>query len=605
MAMSRTRKIILIISGIVLALVIVGVVAIGLFIAALRNSEPKIADNSVLVLNVRGALPDYTNEDPVMSRFFGRSDLSLNTLLMQLRKAKGDKRIKAVLLEIDSSGAGWGKADDLRDAIADFRSSGKPIYAYMEYGANKEYYVATACDKIYVAPIGDLNIYGFAAEVMFFRGSLDKLGVFFDTYQIGKYKTAYEQFTRKEMSEGQRETINSILDDLFDRYVETIAKARDKSPEDVRVLIDNAPLTARDAREAGLIDGASYREDVQNELKKRLGYKDDDKLNIVRDGEYRRVAPESLGLNSGERIAVIFAAGPIGSGKSDDGSFGDQTIGSDTVVKALNDARDDKTVRAIVLRVDSPGGTIYASDVIWNAVEAAKQKKPVVVSMSDAAASGGYYIAAPANRIVAQPSTFTGSIGVVGGKPVLKGFYDWVGVTNEFVLRGKNAAMYRDTEPFTPEERAKVESSMKRSYYDEFLPKVAKGRNRDVEYIDSIAQGRVWTGAQAKERGLVDEFGGLDRAVEVAKQLANIPADKSVRRVMFPAPRTFFQEIFGGSDDASTDADAATVKARHQQRAALAALPEDVRRTIRYAAMFDRMKRGEIMAMMPFELKIK
>ncbi|MGI8565126.1 MAG: signal peptide peptidase SppA, partial [Pyrinomonadaceae bacterium] len=380
------------------------------------------------------------------------------------------------------------------------------------------------------------------------------------TYQIGKYKNAVERYTRKEMSEGHRETINAILDDQFARYIGNVAKARNKSPEDVRALIDNAPVGARDALAAGFIDGASYRDGVESELKKRLGYKDDDKLRKIKDAEYRRVTPESLGLNAGERIAVIFAAGPIGSGNSDGGSFGEQSIGSDTVVKALNDARDDKTVKAIVLRVDSPGGQIYASDIIWGAVESAKTKKPVVVSMSDAAASGGYYISATANKIIAQPSTITGSIGIFGGKPVMKGFYDWIGVSSEYVLRGKNAGMFRETETFTPEERAKFEEGLKKFYYDAFLPKVAEGRKRDVEYIDSIAQGRVWTGTQAKERGLIDEFGGLDRAVEVAKQLANISADKGVRRVIFPAPRGFLQDIFGGGDNL------AAMRAKQQQR---------------------------------------
>ncbi|HVF28035.1 MAG TPA: signal peptide peptidase SppA [Pyrinomonadaceae bacterium] len=597
--MSRTRKIILIVSGIVLTIVIVGIVAVLLLIAAFRNTAPSIADNSVLVLSVRGSMPDYINEDPIAQRFFGAPDLSLNTLTTQLKKAKTDKRVGAVLLEIEFNGAGWAKADELRDAISDYRASGKPIYAYMEYGADMEYYIATACDRIYVAPAGDLFINGLAAEAMFLRGSLDKLGVYFDSYQIGKYKNAVERFTRKEMSEGHRETINAILDDQFARYISNVAKSRNKSPEDVRALIDNAPVGARDALAAGLIDGASYRDGVESELKKRLGYKDDDKLRKVRDAEYRRVTPDSLGLNAGERIAVIFAAGPIGSGNSDGGQFGEQSIGSDTVMKALNDARDDKTVKAIVLRVDSPGGQIYASDIIWGAVESAKAKKPVVVSMGDAAASGGYYISATANKIIAQPSTITGSIGIFGGKPVMKGFYDWIGVSSEYVLRGKNAGMFRETETFTPEERAKFEEGLKKFYYDAFLPKVAEGRKRDVEYIDSIAQGRVWTGTQAKERGLVDEFGGLDRAVEVAKQLADIPADKGVRRVIFPAPRGFLQEIFGGGDNI------AALRAKQQRRAVLEALPEDMRRAFKYAALFDQMKHGEAMALMPFELRIK
>jgi protease-4 len=596
MAMSRTRKVVLIISGIFVALALVAFILIALLISALRGSEPAVADNSVLVLRVEGMMPDYVPEDP-MRRLFGGDDSSLTSFLTQIKKAKVDKRIGALLIEIEFSGAGWGKADEIRDAIADFRTSGKPAYAYMEYGANKEYYIATSCEKIFVAPPGDLFINGLAAEVMFFRGSLDKLGVEPDVFQIGKYKNAPDQFTRKEMSEAHREVMNAILDDLHGRIVNTIATARKKTPDEVRAIIDNAPLGAAEAKAQGLIDGANYRDEVENELKKRLGYKDDAKLQKIAGGTYRDIKPESVGLNTGERIAIIYASGAIGSGRSNDGPYGDQSTGSDTVAKAINDAAEDKTIKAIVIRVDSPGGSAYASDIIWHATENAKQKKPVVISMSDVAASGGYYIACNASKIVAEPSTITGSIGIFAGKPVMKGFYDWLGISSEYVMRGKLAGMFRETEKFTPEERAKFEAMIKSTYYDDFVPKVAKGRGRDAEYIDSIAQGRVWMGDQAKERGLVDEFGGLDKAIEIAKGLAKIPAEKGVERVIMPYPRTFFEEIFNTGDEASIKAE--------RQRAAFEALPEDARRALRYAAMMDRMKRGEMMALMPFELNIK
>jgi protease-4 len=597
MAMSRTRKIVLIIGSVVLALVLALVVGLLLLFSMFRKSEPSISSNSVLVLKVKGSLPDYVPED-ALRRLFGGEDTSLTNLLMQLKKAKVDKRIGAVLLDIEMTGAGWGKAEELRDAITDFRASGKPIYAYMELGLNKEYYIALACEKIFVAPPGDLFVNGFAAEAMFFRGSLDKLGIYPDVYQIGKYKNAPDQFTRKEMSDGQREVINAILDDLFNRYVNTIATTRHKTVEDVRALIDNAPYSAPDAQKVGLIDGANYRDEIEKELKGRLGYKDSDELRITRADEYREIDPESLGLNKGERIAVIYATGSIGSGKSENSPFGGQSIGSDTMAKAIDDARKDDTIKAIVLRVDSPGGSSYASDMIWHAVELARQKKPVVVSMGDVAASGGYYISCNANKIVAEPSTYTGSIGIFAGKPVMTEFYKWLGITNEYVLRGKNAGLFRETEKFTPEERDKFFGIIKSTYYDEFVPKVAKGRGRNPEYIDSIGQGRVWTGAQGKENGLVDEFGGLDRAIEIAKQLAGIPVDKSIKRVILPYPRSLFENFFGSNDDESS------IKLQ-QQQAAFEALPEDVRRTLQYATMLDHMKRGEAMAVMPFDLRIK
>ena len=597
MAMSGTRKALLIIGGILAVLVFVAVLGVAVVVSMFRKGEPTIRDNSLLTLRVAGSLPDYSPDDP-LKKYFGGPDQSLTGLVMQFKKAKADARIKAILLDVNMSGAGWGKSEEIRDAITDFRSSGKPVYAFMELGLNKEYYIATACNKIYVPPPGELFINGLAADVMFFRGSLDKLGIYPDIYQIGKYKSAGDMFTQKQMTDAHREYINSLLDDLYGRYVNAIAQARHKTPEEVRALIDNAPYNAAKAKEAGLIDESAYRDDVEKQIKAKLGYKDSDTFAPVRGADYRDVSPESLGLNKGERIAVIYATGTIGSGSSENSPSGEQSIGSDTLAKAVSDAAADKSIKAIVLRVDSPGGSGLASDVIWHAVEVANQKKPLVVSMSDVAASGGYYISAAASKIVAQPSTITGSIGVVAGKPVMRGFYDWLGVSNEYVLRGKNAGMFRETEKFSDEERVKFEDWIKTTYYQDFVPKVAKGRNKDAQSIDSVGQGRVWTGAQAKDRGLVDEFGGLDRAIEVAKQLAKIPADKGVERVIFPYPQTFLQQLLsGGGENSNTKVE--------QQRAIAAALPEDARRALRYMALMDRMRNGETMFLMPYDLRVK
>jgi protease-4 len=521
--------------------------------------------------------------------------------VLSFKKAKVDSRIKAVILDIDMSGAGWGKSEELREAIADFRTSGKPVYAYMEFGMNKEFYIASACDKVYLPPPGELFINGLAADVMFFRGSLDKLGVYPDIFQIGKYKSAGDTFTRKEMSDAHREFMNSLLDDLFNRYVDGVAKGRNKSVDEVKAIIDNAPYSAAKAKELGLIDGVLYRDELESEIKKKLGYKDADELPLVSGSAYRQVDAESLGLNKGEKIAVIYAQGDIGSGSSENSPSGSTSIGSDTMVRALNEARDDNSIKAIVVRVDSPGGSGLASDIIWHAVEAAKQKKPVVISMSDVAASGGYYISASASKIIAEPSTITGSIGVVAGKPVVKGLYDWIGVSNEYVMRGKNAGMFRETEQFSADERAKFEDWIKATYYGDFVPKVAKGRNKPADFVDSVGQGRVWTGAQAKERGLVDDFGGLDKAVEVAKQLAKIPADKGVKRIVLPYPQTFLQQLLSNNNDD----EATETKTREQRQAVLGMLPEDAQRAFRFMALFDRMKNGDAMLLMPFDLKVK
>jgi protease-4 len=597
MAMSKTAKVFILIGGIVVVLGFLGVLA--LFMLADSMGRPSVANNSVLVLNVSGELPDYVAEEPLAKAFGVAQPQSFTSLLTQLRKAKVDNRISAVVLDINFPGIGWGKADELRDAVKDLRTSGKPVYAYMEIGTNKEYYIATAADKIFLPPSGDIYINGLAAEAMFYKGSLDKLGVEVDAIQIGpKYKSAPDQYTKTSMGDGQREVVNALLDEFYGRFTSGIAESRKKDVNDVKTLIDGAPYNAKQAKELGLIDEAFYREQVDTELKAKLGYKDSDKLRVVRGSQYREIPSDSLGLNSGERVAVIYASGAITGGRSSSGPLNGEMVGSDTIVAAVNDAAKDTSVKAIVLRVDSGGGSALASDLMWYALENAKAKKPVVVSMGDVAASGGYYIACNANKIVAEPSTITGSIGIFVLKPNIKGFYDWIGVSNEYTMRGKNAGIFRATEKWTPEERARMEGQISSVYYDSFIPKVAKGRNKTNEEANTLGQGRVWTGTQAKANGLVDEFGGLEKAIDIAKELANLPADKDVRRVVFPAPRPFLEEYFGAEET--------QVSADQRARAAIIeAMPADIRRAFRYVGLFDRISQGDTMMMMPFELRIK
>jgi protease-4 len=599
MAMSKTKKVLLILGGLIFAFILVAI--IGFAIAFESMGKPDVPDNSVLVLRVSGSLPDYAPEDST-ARLFGVSQTqSFTSLLTQLRKAKVDNRINGVLLDIDFPQIGWGKAEELREAIKDFRASGKPIYSYMEIGMNKEYYIAAATEKVYMPPSGDLYINGFAAEAMFYKGSLDKLGIEAEVIQRNpKYKSAPDQYTKKEMGEGQREVINALLDEYFGRLKNGIAEARNKTPEDVAALIDGAPYHADEAKQLGLLDDALYRDQVYEQLKTKLGYRAEDKLRTIGGSEYREIPSDTLGLNTGEKVAVIYASGAINMGSSSSSPFGGEMVGADTIVKAVNDAAEDNSIKAIVLRVDSPGGSALASDLMWHALENAKAKKPVVVSMADVAASGGYYIACNAHKIVAEPTTVTGSIGVFLGKPVMKGFYDWLGITNEYVMRGKNAGIFRETEKWTPEERAKMESQADKIYYNDFLPKVAKGRSKTTEEVNTIGQGRVWTGTQAKQNGLIDEFGGLEKAIEIAKGLANLPADKDVRRIAYPEPRSLFDSYFGSDDSTFTETEEFKAK-----KALIQTLPEDVRRSLRYAEVLDRMKKGEAMTMMPFELEIK
>lgn len=595
MAMSRTAKTLLILGGIFVVFVMVCLIGVMLFFE-LKN-KPDVPSNSVLVMKVSGEMPDYSPQDPTAELFGIAQPQSLVSFISSIKNAKSDSRIGGVLIDVDFPGIGWGKADEIRETIADFKTSGKPIYAFMEIGSNKEYYIASACDKVFLPPSGDLYINGLAANVMFYKGTLDKLGVEMDVVQIGKYKNAPDVYTRKEMSDGHREVMNAILDDYFGRIVSAIADGRKKSPEDVKAIIDNAPYDAIKAQEQGLIDGALYRDQVYEELKNQLGYKEDTELRTIGGKEYREAIRDTLSSGKDADVAVIFASGPISTGKSGSGGFEGERIGSDTVVKAVTDAAEDKSIKAIILRVDSPGGSALASDLMWHAIENAKAKKPVVVSMSDVAASGGYYISCNANKIVAEPSTITGSIGVFMGKPVVKGLFDWAGISSETLKRGKNAGLFDTSVKWTPDERAKIEESAHKIYYDEFVPKVSKGRGKSVEEIDAIGQGHVWTGAQAKQNGLIDEFGGLEKAVEIAKELAGIPAEKSVRRVVFPAPRPFFDTLFDADDDASTEIRA--------QKAMLDALPEDVRRMFRFSYLFDRLKTGDALTLLPFDLRIR
>lgn len=601
MATSKGTKIFLVVIGIVFALLIVGL--IGLFLIADTLGRPSVPENAVLVLNVSGSLPDYVPEDELGKALGIGQQQSFTSLLTQLRKAKVDKRVGGVLLDINFPGIGWGKAYELREAIADFKQSGKPVYAYMDIGMNKEYYIATAADKVFLPPPGDLYVNGFAAEAMFYKGSLDKLGIEAEVIQIGeKYKNAPDQYTKKEMGEGQREVLNAVLDEYWAKYTGAIADSRKKNQADVEAIVDNAPYSATQAKEQGLIDDALYEEQVFEEFRKALGYRDGDKVRTIRAAQYREIASDSLGLNNGERVAVIFASGAITTGSSSDSAFGGRMVGSDTIVKAVNDAAADSSIKAIVLRVDSPGGSALASDLMWYAIENAKAKKPVVVSMADVAASGGYYISTNANKIVAEPTTITGSIGVFMGKPVVKGFYDWLGISTEYTLRGKNAGIFRETDKWTPEERAKMEEQTNNIYFNNFLPKVASGRKMDQEKANSLGQGRVWTGTQAKENGLIDEFGGLEKAIEIAKQEAGLPADKDVRRVVFPAPKPFFQQWFGSNEDAEITA---SMKEAEAKRALVEAMPAEMRKAFRYAELLDRMRNGEAMFMLPFELEIK
>jgi protease-4 len=464
-----------------------------------------------------------------------------------LRRAKTDKRITSLIVKPTGAASLWGKVQEVRDAITDFRRSGKPTVAYLEYGEEQEFYLATACDKVFLMPTSTLDLTGVASYELFLRGTLDKIGAYPDAMHIGEYKTYSNTFTQKTYTAAHREMAESLNTDLFEQLVRGIADGRHKSEAEVKSLVDHGPFLPEDALRAGLIDDLAYDDEIGSKLKLAPGTP-----KLLDMNDYRQAGGSAFGR--GQRIAVIYASGIIASGKSSYDTTGGQVVGADTMAEYLRKARGDSSVKAIVLRVDSPGGSAIASDVIWREVLLTKKQKPVVASMSDVAASGGYYISMPADAIVAEPSTLTGSIGVVLTKFVIDGTLKKLGMNMEGVSKGKYADLYSPVRPFSPDERARMEAYMQATY-DTFVEKAAQGRNTTPEKIDAVGQGRVWTGRQAKQIGLVDELGGLDRAVSLAKQRAKIPQDADVELVIYPPKKSFFDVVtnpLGASDRAST-----------------------------------------------------
>ena len=593
--MALRRGVAIVLTVITLAVIVsfIGIV----FIYMLISRGPSIEDDSTLVLRPGGALEE-TQPDDVVGQLIARDTTTVRGFVESLRLAKRDPRITGVLLmPAELNSPYWGKVQELRDAVLDFRKSGKVVVAFLEYGGDREYYLASAADHVYLLPTSGLDLTGVASYEVFLRGAFDKFGAYPDFLQIGAYKTAVNQLTQKSFTPEHREMTESLNGDMYQQLVRGIASARKKTEAETRQLLDQGPFTPEEAMQSGLVDGLAYEDQLDDRVPQlRQG----GEMRRVDGSDYQRVTARSLGIRPTSRIAVLYASGVIASGKSGYDPSNGMVVGSDTFVQQLRQLREDDSIKAIVLRVDSPGGSSVASDVIWRELVITRDQKPnrpLITSMSDLAASGGYYISVPGQAIVAQPGTLTGSIGIFAGKVVIDGTLNKVGVTTETVKSGKNSDIYSPFARFSPEQRMKVGDYMN-GFYKNFLAKVAEGRHTTPEKIDAIAQGRVWTGAQAKDRGLVDDFGGLDKAIEVAKQLAKIPADKGVERVILPYPTTFLQELLsGGGENSNTQIE--------QQRAMYAALPEDARRAFRYMQLMDRMKNGESMLLMPYDIRVK
>jgi protease-4 len=510
--------------------------------AVIMGRQTRVEGNSTLVLRVGG---DLREVDPggLVGSFF-EPPPTVRSVVESLRKAKVDRRVTSVVIRPTGTAALWGKVQEIRDAIGDFKTSKKPIIAYLEYGGEQEFYLASACDKVFLMPTASLDLTGIASYELFLRGTLDKIGAYPDAMHIGDYKTASNQMTERTFTPAHREMAESLNRDLYEQLLKGIATGRQKREAEVRQLIDHGPFLPEDAVRAGLVDDVAYEDEIDDKVSLGRG-----RTTFLEHHEYRAVSPSSLGLNRGPRIAVLYAAGIITSGESSYDSPQGEVVGSDTIIRYLRKARADDSIRAIVLRVDSPGGSAIASDVIWREVELTRAVKPVIASMSDVAASGGYYIAMPAHKIVAEPATLTGSIGVVMVKFVIDGTLKKLGMNMEGVSDGRYANLYSPIRPFSPEERAKIQEQMQATY-DAFVEKAASGRHTTPEKIDAIAQGRVWTGQQAKQIGLVDELGGLERALALAKEHAKIGRDTEVELVVYPPKRSLYETLadpFGAS----------------------------------------------------------
>ena len=552
---------------------------------------PSVPSDATLVLRVGGDLAEMAPAD-VVGYLRGVRTPTVRAVVESLRKAKVDSRIRAVLIKptgFDSPF--WGKVQEVRDAMLDFKKSGKPLYAYLEYGGDREYYLATAADKVYLMPSTSLDLIGVATYELFLKGTLNKIGAYPDLHRIGDYKTAVNTFTENGYTPAHKEMDEALNRDLFEQIVAGIASGRKKEEAEIRQLIDQGPFLPEEALKAGLVDDVQYEDQVNGKLK-------GDNTGTPReiDGdEYARVSDSSLGLNRGPRLAVIYAAGTITSGKSGYDPVNGAVIGSETLIDYIRRARRDSSIRGIVLRIDSPGGSATASDAVWRELMIARNERedrPIVASMSDLAASGGYYIAMPAQVIVAQPSTLTGSIGIFGGKIVTGGVYEKLGARIESTSIGKHAEIESPVRPYNKDEVRKLDEQLQ-AFYDQFVEKAATSRRSTPEKIDAMAQGRVWTGRQAKERGLVDALGGLDRAIELAKERAKIPADSQVEIVVYPARKSFYEILsdqFNGTNEG--------LEVSRWLSASLSKGELELLRTVR--SPLSMFRRGEVLALMPF-----
>jgi protease-4 len=534
-------------------LVVLAVIVVALIVVGIRMAKARVPGKTLLEVNLETGLLEYVPDDP-LAQVMLKDKPTLRGTVEALKKASGDPKVVGLIATLGAAPMGMGQVQELRDAVIAFRAQKKTAIAYSEtFGeagpGNGAYYLATAFDEIWLQPSGDVGLTGFIFESPFLRGTLEKLGVTPRMDQRYEYKNAMNLFTERKYTPAHREAIEKVMTSFFAQVVRGTAQGRKLTEEQVRALVDRGPFLGQEAVEAKLVDGLAYRDEVYENAKKKAGAG----AKLLYLGQYaKRAGPLH---NKGKTVALIFGVGNVHRGKSDFDPFtGDSSMGSDTVTAAFRSAIEDKDVKAILFRVDSGGGSYVASDAIWReTVRAKKAGKPVIASMGDVAGSGGYFVAMAADKIVAQPGTITGSIGVLGGKMLTTGFWDKLGLTWDEVHTSANATMWTGTHDFTPAEWARFQGWLDRIYAD-FTSKVADGRKLPKEKVLELAKGRIWSGEDAKALGLIDEVGGYDVALKLAKQAAKIPETEDVKLEVFPARKEPLEKLLEGPPESSEKA---------------------------------------------------
>ncbi len=527
----------------VLSLVLI-VFAVG---RAFSSKRPVIASNGVLVLALEGTLPESSPVEVPIPFLQTQNQPTVRDIWSSLRAAATDNRVKAVVLQPRGLQAGWGKLQEIRRDLIDFKKSGKPVYALLQGAGTREYYLSSVADRVFLSPDDQLDVKGFRIEEMYFKNILDKFGIGVQVDHIGRYKDAGDIFSKTGMTPETREVLGQVLDQIYNDFCASVGQSRHKSAEDMRTLIDMGPFTGDQAKATGLVDELGYEDEVFSALNSKVG--GGVKLNKILLRSYFQAVP-----GKGDRIAMLVGEGDIVRGSESDDAYSNQSaISSGSFSKVIRQVRNDSSIRGVIVRIDSPGGDAVASDEILHELKLLSRVKPLVISMSDVAASGGYFVSMTGDPVYSYPDTITGSIGVLYVRPNFKGLYDKLGIQQEAIGRGKFSDLDSLSNPLSDAARQKLHDSIQKTYQS-FVTKVATARRRTYDQIDPLAQGRVWMGNQAKENGLVDELGGLNEAIASVRRKAKLSAGGETNLVMFPPRRSLLEVLTNSAGDQMAEA---------------------------------------------------